>query len=117
MTYSLVPTGGICARTLRSDFFTCSTAAVSFTLTPLSAKAPSACGSSLSSAAWVFFKSLPAAANSFAATSPLMLAQTMPLWLAPVSKVSRASSPGFGDVGPVTTSSAFAPRLRAMRAL
>ena len=46
-----------------------------------------------------------------------MLAATMPEPASAVSKLIGIVSPAFGDRGPVTTSSALAPRCRAAIAL
>jgi hypothetical protein len=57
------------------------------------------------------------AAKILFATSPVTLTATMPEPAMAVSKVIGASSPAFGDVGPVTTIIALAPCCRAAIAL
>ena len=54
-----------------------------------------------------------APANSAAATVPLTLAAGMPDPASAVSNDIGTVWPAFGERGPVTTSSAFAPRCRA----
>ncbi len=51
------------------------------------------------------------------ATASLMLAAAMPDPASAVSKLMGIVSPAFGECGPVTTSSPFAPRCRAAIAL
>ncbi len=79
---------------------------------------PVACGFASSSAFCAAASGLSGVASkSFDATWPLTLTATMPEPAIAVSKVIGASSPAFGEFGPVTTTIAFAPCCRAAIAL
>ncbi len=87
------------------------------TVTPGSAK-PAVCGLPESNAFWMSssVRSLTPAKSALAA-SPETLAATMPEPASAVSKLIGIVSPALGERGPVTTSSALAPRCRACIAL
>jgi hypothetical protein len=70
---------------------------------------PATCGLPLSSSCWTS-ASGRASSNSAFVISPLMLAAGMPDPAMAVSNVIGTSSPAFGERGPVTTRTAFAPR-------
>ena len=90
--------------------FSRSTAACTLTVMPGSAK-PVACGLASSSDFCAAASGLSGvAAKIFAATSPVTLTATIPDPAIAVSNVIGASSPAFGDCGPVTT----IDRLRAV---
>ena len=78
---------------------------------------PAACGLPESKLRCASSSDLPVPAKIASAALPLMLAATMPEPASAVSKVIGTVCPAFGDRGPVTTSSALAPRCRAAIAL
>ena len=85
------------------------TSACTLTFAPVSVK-PATCGlpeSSVFCASFKFWSGT--AANNWFARSPVMPSARMPDPAIAVSNVIGISSPAFGELGPATTSIAFAP--------
>ena len=71
------------------------------------------CGFSWSSAVWSSFKFFPPGLSSESAALPLIEDAMIPLLAVVLSLFTASSCPAFGEFGPVTTSTPFAPRSRA----
>ena len=117
--FAVVVSGSVAGRyatTLWPVLFSRTTSACTAAVTSGIAN-PAACGFASSRDFCTSSRRFPAAANILSAVAPLIVTATMPEPAIAVSNVIGASSPAFGDRGPVTTIMAFAPCWRAAIAL